>query len=132
MSERWARSILSAYRFLGSAAYPFVGSYIAYRASRGKEDRSRRGERYGKSAIARPQGAGYLGARGKRGRTIALVPLVERIVATGIHVVMTTGNRHLCQGGGRSIKVRGSFINMHRSTCNRQSIIFSITGSRIS
>ncbi|SCD25205.1 lipid IV(A) 3-deoxy-D-manno-octulosonic acid transferase [Brucella inopinata] len=91
MSERWARSILSAYRFLGSAAYPFVGSYIAYRASRGKEDRSRRSERYGKSAIVRPQGPVIWAHAASVGETIALVPLVERIVATGIHVVMTTG-----------------------------------------
>ncbi len=69
----------------------FRGSYIAYRASRGKEDRARRGERYGKSAIARPQGPVIWAHAASVGETIALVPLVERIVATGIHVVMTTG-----------------------------------------
>lgn len=49
MSERWARNMLSAYRMLGSAVYPFIGAYISYRASRGKEERVRRGERYGKT-----------------------------------------------------------------------------------
>ncbi|MBC2887051.1 lipid IV(A) 3-deoxy-D-manno-octulosonic acid transferase [Ochrobactrum sp. CM-21-5] len=91
MSERWARSMLSAYRLLGSAAYPFVGTYIAYRTSRGKEERLRRGERYGKSAIVRPQGPVIWAHAASVGETVAITPLVERLVATGIHIVMTTG-----------------------------------------
>lgn len=91
MSERWARNILSAYRMFGSAAYPFMGPYIAYRASRGKEERKRRSERYGKTTIARPQGPVIWAHAASVGETVAIVPLVERIIATGIHVVMTTG-----------------------------------------
>ena len=37
MSERWARTALQAYRWVGVGAYPFIGSYVALRASRGKE-----------------------------------------------------------------------------------------------
>ncbi len=91
MSERWARNILSAYRVLGSAAYPFMGPYIAYRASRGKEERARRGERYGKSPIARPAGPVIWAHAASVGETVAIAPLIERIASTGIHVVMTTG-----------------------------------------
>lgn len=91
MSERWARNILSAYRVFGSAAYPFMGPYIAYRASRGKEERARRGERYGKSPIARPTGPVIWAHAASVGETVAIAPLIERIASTGIHVVMTTG-----------------------------------------
>lgn len=91
MSERWARNILTAYRLLGSAAYPFMGPYIAYRVSRGKENRVRRGERYGKSMIARPQGPVIWAHAASVGESVAMIPLIERLVATGIHIVMTTG-----------------------------------------
>ena len=49
MSERWARAILTTYRWVGAAAYPAIGGYVAWRASKGKEERSRRRERYGKA-----------------------------------------------------------------------------------
>ena len=29
MSGRWARAMLTAYRFAGAAAYPLVGPYVA-------------------------------------------------------------------------------------------------------
>src|SRR5690606_17837180 len=91
MSERWARNMLSAYRFLGSAAYPFIGPYLAYRTSRGKEERARRGERYGKTNISRPQGPVIWAHAASVGESVAMTPLVETIASTGIHIVMTTG-----------------------------------------
>jgi 3-deoxy-D-manno-octulosonic-acid transferase len=47
MSERWARALLTSYRWAGAAAYPLVGGYIAWRTTKGKEERGRRRERYG-------------------------------------------------------------------------------------
>ncbi|GLU28347.1 MULTISPECIES: lipid IV(A) 3-deoxy-D-manno-octulosonic acid transferase [Brucella/Ochrobactrum group] len=91
MSAGWARSMLSAYRMLGSAAYPFIGPYISYRAARGKEERGRRGERYGKTSIARPQGPVIWAHAASVGESVAMAPLIESIAATGIKVVMTTG-----------------------------------------
>ncbi|MFD1199858.1 lipid IV(A) 3-deoxy-D-manno-octulosonic acid transferase [Brucella gallinifaecis] len=91
MSERWARNMLSAYRILGSTAYPFIGAYISYRASRGKEERARRAERYGKTAIARPQGPVIWAHAASVGESVAMAPLIESIAANGIHIVMTTG-----------------------------------------
>ncbi|WP_273726973.1 lipid IV(A) 3-deoxy-D-manno-octulosonic acid transferase [Brucella gallinifaecis] len=91
MSERWARNMLSAYRMLGSAVYPFIGTYISYRASRGKEERARRSERYGKTGIARPQGPVIWAHAASVGESVAMAPLIESIAATGIHIVMTTG-----------------------------------------
>ncbi len=51
----------------------------------------RRGERYGKSAIARPQGPIIWAHAASVGETVAITPLIERIAATGIHIVLTTG-----------------------------------------
>jgi 3-deoxy-D-manno-octulosonic-acid transferase len=91
MSERWARAILSAYRFAGAAAYPLIGGYVGWRASKGKEDRSRRRERFGIASRPRLNGPLVWVHAASVGETIAVIPLIERILGFGIHVVLTTG-----------------------------------------
>jgi 3-deoxy-D-manno-octulosonic-acid transferase len=91
MSERWARAILSTYRWAGAAAYPLVGGYVAWRASRGKEDRARRRERYGRAGQPRPAGPLVWAHAASVGETIAVTPLLERINSYGINIVLTTG-----------------------------------------
>ena len=91
MSERWARTILSAYRWAGAAAYPFIGTYVAWRAAKGKEDSSRRRERYGIAGKRAPGRAAGLDACRKRRRDQCGVPLIERILDSDINVVLTTG-----------------------------------------
>jgi 3-deoxy-D-manno-octulosonic-acid transferase len=91
MSERWARAVLSTYRWMGAAAYPLIGGYVAWRASRGKEEAARRGERYGKSTLARPDGPLIWMHAASVGETVSVVPLIEHILAYEINVVLTTG-----------------------------------------
>ena len=91
MSERWARFVLSTYRWVGAAAFPIVGAYVAFRASKGKEERGRHGERYGNASVARPSGPLIWVHAASVGETSAVTPLVEAIIDTGIHVVLTTG-----------------------------------------
>lgn len=91
MSERWARALLTTYRLAGAAAYPMIGGYVAWRTAKGKEDRARRHERYGKSPIVRPAGPLVWVHAASVGETLAVVPLVNRIGDLGINVVMTTG-----------------------------------------
>jgi 3-deoxy-D-manno-octulosonic-acid transferase len=91
MSERWARAILTTYRWAGAAAYPLIGGYVAWRASKGKEDRARRRERYGITRKARPEGPVVWMHAASVGETNAVAPLIERILGFGIHVVLTTG-----------------------------------------
>ena len=91
MSERWARAILTTYRWVGAAAYPAVGGYVAWRASKGKEDPARRRERYGYAGVARPEGPLVWVHSASVGETIAVVPLIESIAAMGLDVVLTTG-----------------------------------------
>ncbi|MGP2492337.1 lipid IV(A) 3-deoxy-D-manno-octulosonic acid transferase [Mesorhizobium sp. PUT5] len=91
MSEHWARTVLSMYRFAGAAAYPLIGPYVAWRVSRGKEDRSRTRERYGVAGRPRPPGPLIWVHAASVGETIAVVPLVESILAYGVNIVLTTG-----------------------------------------
>ncbi|MDN2566244.1 lipid IV(A) 3-deoxy-D-manno-octulosonic acid transferase [Aquibium sp. A9E412] len=91
MSERFARAILWTYRWAGAAAFPMIGGYVAWRASKGKEDRRRRRERYGQAGRPRPPGPLIWMHAASVGETIAVVGLIERILAHGITVVLTTG-----------------------------------------
>ncbi|MAW86338.1 MAG: 3-deoxy-D-manno-octulosonic acid transferase [Phyllobacteriaceae bacterium] len=91
MSDRLARSILWSYRWLGWAAYPFVGGYIGWRAAKGKEDRRRRRERYGITRTARPDGPLVWIHAASVGEMSAVSPLAERIAELGVNVVLTTG-----------------------------------------
>ncbi len=91
MSERWARTLLQAYRWVGVAAYPLVGTYVAVRATRGKEQHARRGERYGRASLPRPPGPLVWVHAVSVGETGAVVALVNRLRAHGIEVVLTTG-----------------------------------------
>lgn len=91
MSERWARWILSTYRNAGAAIYPVIGGYVAWRATRGKEDHSRRRERYGYSKRERPAGPLVWMHAASVGETAAVTPMVEYLVDHNINVVFTTG-----------------------------------------
>lgn len=91
MSERWARLALGTYRWAGAIIFPVVGAYVAFRASKGKEERGRQGERYGVASVARPSGPLVWVHAASVGETSAVTPLVEAIVEMGIHVVLTTG-----------------------------------------
>ena len=91
MSERWARAMLTAYRWAGAAAYPMIGGYVAWRASKGKEEHSRRRERYGRAGLPRPAGPLIWIHAASVGETIAVVPLIERLLTSGITIVLTTG-----------------------------------------
>jgi 3-deoxy-D-manno-octulosonic-acid transferase len=91
MSERWARTLLSAYRWAGAAAYPLIGTYVGWRATRGKEERGRRRERYGWPGRERPKGPVVWVHAASVGETVAVMPLIERISGFGINVVLTTG-----------------------------------------
>ena len=91
MSVGWARVTLTAYRWLGAAIYPFLGSYLAVRATKGKEEHSRRRERYGFASAERPEGPVIWAHAASVGETTAVIPLIEEVLKRGIFVVLTTG-----------------------------------------
>ncbi|MDX3925639.1 MAG: lipid IV(A) 3-deoxy-D-manno-octulosonic acid transferase [Shinella sp.] len=91
MSRFPARLALSAYRWIGVGLYPVIGSYLALRAAKGKEDRSRRRERYGHASVKRPEGPLVWFHAASVGETTAVVPLIKEVRRRGITVVLTTG-----------------------------------------
>ncbi|TCQ12123.1 3-deoxy-D-manno-octulosonic-acid transferase [Rhizobium sp. PP-F2F-G36] len=91
MTRLFARAALSGYRWVGTAVYPLVWSYLALRAARGKEDRARRQERYGFPSAARPQGPLVWFHAASVGETMSVIPLIKEIHRRGIAVVLTSG-----------------------------------------
>src|SRR5690606_31033529 len=57
----------------------------------GKEEHSRRRERYGRAGRPRPEGPLIWIHAASVGETIAVVPLIERLLGHGINIVLTTG-----------------------------------------
>lgn len=91
MSDLTTRILLGLYRRLGNTIYPFMGPFLAMRARRGKEDRSRRYERYGYPSADRPSGPMVWFHAASVGESMAVLALIERVHALGIHTIMTTG-----------------------------------------
>ena len=83
MSEKWARTVLAAYRLAGAAAFPLVGPYVAWRATKGKEDPNRRHERSGHAGRPRPDGPLIWAHAASVGETIAIISLVEASSISG-------------------------------------------------
>jgi len=79
-----------AYRLLGLALMPLMPLALRVRAARGKEDRARVGERFGRASRPRPAGRLAWVHAASVGETNAVMPLVDRIVAAGISVVFTS------------------------------------------
>lgn len=92
MSEVWARTALTAYRMMGAVAYPLLGPYVGWRASRGKEEVGRRRERYGFPGAPRPGDGPLIWVHAASvGESAAVMPLVREIAEEKIRIVMTTG-----------------------------------------
>lgn len=82
---------LRIYRLLSVAAAPFAPILLARRAKRGKEVRQRLPERRGESRIARPDGPLVWLHGASVGELASVLPLIERIRARGIAMLVTTG-----------------------------------------
>ncbi|MDQ0319328.1 3-deoxy-D-manno-octulosonic-acid transferase [Pararhizobium capsulatum DSM 1112] len=91
MSGLLAKVALSGYRWLGTAMYPFVWSYLALRAAKGKEDPKRRQERYGYASAPRPQGPLVWFHAASVGETNAVIPLIKEVSRRGVSIILTTG-----------------------------------------
>ena len=86
-----ARTALALYRAFGRAASPFLPRYLAKRARMGKEDAERRGERFGRTSVARPEGPVAWVHAASVGETHAVMGIAEHLAERGIGVVFTSG-----------------------------------------
>jgi 3-deoxy-D-manno-octulosonic-acid transferase len=82
---------LRAYRLLSTLATPFAPLLLARRLRRGKEHGARLSERRGESGIRRPQGPLIWVHGASVGEILSVLPLIERLRARGIGVLVTSG-----------------------------------------
>ena len=90
MSDRLPAA-LRAYRLLSVAATPLAPLLLARRMRRGKEHRLRLPERRGVSVMARPPGPLVWLHGASVGELISVLPLIERIRAREVSVLVTSG-----------------------------------------
>lgn len=91
MSEALARAALFVYRQAGRLLTPALAVMLALRTRAGKEDPNRRDERLGRAPLARPDGPLVWVHAASVGETISVLALVDRLIAGGDTVLLTTG-----------------------------------------
>ncbi|PLX36169.1 MAG: 3-deoxy-D-manno-octulosonic acid transferase [Hyphomicrobiales bacterium] len=85
-----ARAALKAYRGVGRLLAPALPLLTSWRARNGKEDPTRRQERFGYASQARPTGPLAWVHAASVGETNAVMPLLSQLIANGYAVLLTT------------------------------------------
>ena len=81
----------ATYRLGGIVGYPLLRPILHHRARRGKEERTRLGERFGRTGVERPDGPLVWVHAASVGETLAVTSLIKNIHDFGIAIVLTTG-----------------------------------------
>jgi 3-deoxy-D-manno-octulosonic-acid transferase len=83
--------MLMGYRLFAAATGPVVPLFLARRAKLGKEHRGRLAERRGEAGVTRPKGPLVWLHGASVGELASVLPLIERIAARGVVMLVTTG-----------------------------------------
>ena len=83
--------LLRVYKGLTSAGRPFINWLLERRLAAGKEDRHRREERRGIPSLERPPGGVVWVHSASVGEAISALPVIKRLAAMGLPVLVTTG-----------------------------------------
>ena len=86
-------TIATLYRLASWALGPAAHLVLARRAARGKEDRARLGERWGRAGLARPDGKLIWLHAASVGESLSLLPIIESLLARlpAAEILVTTG-----------------------------------------
>jgi len=82
---------LGLYSFVPSLGRLFVYGLLRHRMGKGKEDVVRWAERRGRPSMSRPEGPLVWVHGASVGETISILPIVDRILAEGVNVLITSG-----------------------------------------
>jgi 3-deoxy-D-manno-octulosonic-acid transferase len=85
--------IFKAYRMAVSMLEPAVLGLLYWRRHKGREDRTRLGERQGYPSRQRPKGHLMWVHGASIGETLSLLPIVERMTQRGLSVLVTSGTK---------------------------------------
>lgn len=85
--------IARTYRTITAALEPGVIGLLYWRRRKGREDRTRLGERQGHPSRPRPKGHLVWVHGASNGETLSLMPIVERLTQRGLSVLVTSGTR---------------------------------------
>jgi 3-deoxy-D-manno-octulosonic-acid transferase len=85
--------LVRAYRTATTVLEPVVIGLLYWRQRKGREDRTRLGERRGHPSRARPKGHLVWVHGASIGETLSLLPVVERLTQRGVAVLVTSGTR---------------------------------------
>ncbi|MBX3505218.1 MAG: 3-deoxy-D-manno-octulosonic acid transferase [Parvibaculum sp.] len=93
MEDRPSSLALPVYRLMTRVLAPVVPALLTKREERGKEDPSRRGERFGIASAPRPEGTLIWIHAASVGESLSVLPLIDRLIASAAapHVLVTTG-----------------------------------------
>jgi 3-deoxy-D-manno-octulosonic-acid transferase len=85
--------LVRTYRTATTVLEPAVIGLLYWRQRKGREDRTRLGERQGHPSRARPEGHLVWVHGASIGETLSLLPVVERLTQRGVAVLVTSGTR---------------------------------------